>query len=129
MRLVVISLAGVVALSGAGCGGSSEEDAARDAVKEYVVAIADRDGRAACALLAREVREQFERSKATCQKAYGSFGRALNSRQRDRLKSVEPEVTVEGDEASTKIKEPPFEGELLLRREDEAWKIARAGSG
>jgi hypothetical protein len=123
MRRAAIVGTAVVAVAATGCGGSSDEDAARDAVKEYAEAIADRDGRRACESLARAARAQFERSKVGCEAAYRAFGRALDRRQREMLEEIDPDMNVDGNEASTRVDEPPLEGELRLRKEGGDWKV------
>jgi hypothetical protein len=118
---VAAALAGL-ALSA--CGESSDADSAREAVKDYAAAVADGDERRACAMLARAARQQFERSKSSCEAAYRGFGRALNKRQREELREIEPEVTVNGDRATTRIDAAPFEGKLRLRKENGEWKVS-----
>jgi hypothetical protein len=123
MRGSFIMLAGLAMVAAAGCGGSSEEDDARDAVKEYVEAIADGDEKKVCDTLAENTRKQFDESKIKCEDAYKNFGKALNTEQKDKLKDLDPKVKIDGDEASTKVDEPPFEGTLRLKKEDGEWKV------
>jgi hypothetical protein len=118
-----VLLVGLALLAASGCGGTSEEDDAREVVKQYAAAIADGDEAKVCAALSKESREQFERSKTSCEDAYKSFGRFLGRKQKDQLRDVDPEVKVDGDSATTKIRQRPLEGALRLKKEGGEWKI------
>jgi hypothetical protein len=111
-------------VAGAGCGGTSEEDKARDVVKEYAEAIADGDERRVCATLTKDSKKRFERAKTTCEDAFKGFGKFLGGQQRDKLKELDPEVKVDGDRATTRIDEPPLEGEVRLKKENGVWRVS-----
>jgi hypothetical protein len=123
MRRAVILLVGLAMVAPSGCGASEEEDAS-DVVKEYVQAIAEGDEKKVCDTLAENTRKQFDESKIKCEDAYKNFGKALKTEQKDKLKDLDPEVKVDGDKATTKVDEPPFEGELRLKKEDDEWKVS-----
>jgi ketosteroid isomerase-like protein len=121
MRGSVILVAALGMVAASGCGGS-EQDAARDVVKEYADAIADGDEERVCDTLTEDSRKQFDR--AGCEKAYANFGAFLDREQKERLKELEPEVKVDGASATTTIREEPLKGELRLKKEDGEWRVA-----
>jgi hypothetical protein len=124
MRGPIILLSGLAMAAASGCGGTSEEDAARDAVKDYANAIANGDEKAVCATLSSGSKKRFARSKTTCENAYKAFGKFLDRNQKDKLKRLSPEVKVDGNKATTKIDQPPLEGELRLEKQGGEWKIS-----
>jgi hypothetical protein len=123
MRGFGVVLACLLIVATPGCGGGSEEDEARDVVKEYIEAVADSDEEKVCDTLSENTRKQFDESKIKCEDAYKTFGRALTSEQKDKLNDLDPEVKVDGTEATTKVDEPPFEGTLRLKKEGDEWKV------
>jgi hypothetical protein len=124
VRRSVVVLAGLAFVAGTGCGGTSEEDEARDVVKTYAEAIADGDEGKVCATLSRESKKRFDRAKTTCEDAYKSFGKFLRGNQKATLKDLDPEVKVDGNKATTKIDQAPLRGELRLKKEGGDWKIS-----
>jgi hypothetical protein len=124
MRGPVAVLAGVAMVAASGCGGTSEEDEARDVVKQYADAIADGDERKVCATLSKDSKKRFDRTKTTCEQAYEDFGKFLTGKQRGKLKGLDPQMEVDGDKATTKIDQPPLQGELRLNKEKGEWKIS-----
>jgi hypothetical protein len=121
MRGPVILVAALAMAAASGCGGS-EEDAAREVLKRYAQAIADGDEKQVCDTLTEDARKQFDR--AGCEKAHANFGAFLDREQRDKLNDLEPEVKVDGANATTTIAEEPLNGEVRLRKEDGEWRIA-----
>jgi hypothetical protein len=119
-------LAAVLALVVAGCGigdGDSDEDKARDVIKDYATAVADGDEKEICGLLSEDSKRQLERGDATCEESFKNFGAFLNDEQKQQLKDIDPDVTVDGDNASAQVDEPPLEGEVRLKRENGDWKV------
>jgi hypothetical protein len=117
----------VVLAAVAGCdiggGGGSDEDDARDVVKDYAAAIADGDEKKICDTLSEDSRKQLEAGDATCEEAFGNFGGFLNEEQKEGLKNIDPDVKVDGDSASAQVDEQPLEGEVRLKKEDGDWKV------
>jgi hypothetical protein len=120
----LIAFAVLATSAGHGCGGTSEEEQARDVVKEYAAAIADGNERKVCAALSKESKRRFDRAKTTCEDAYEGFGEFLGASQKDKLKRLDPQVSIQGNEASTSIDQPPLEGKLRLKKEGGEWKIS-----
>jgi hypothetical protein len=70
MRMVGPAVVLAAAALVAGCGSApAREDAATAAAERFVNAIADRDGAAACAVLAPKTVEELEKSGGTCDEA------------------------------------------------------------
>ena len=124
MRRSLVALAGLAVVTASACGGGSEEDKARDVVKDYVQAIAGGDENKVCDTLTRESKERFDRAKTSCEDAYKNFGRSLRPEHKEKLNELDPKVTVKGDRATTRVPEPPLEGELRLAKENGDWKIS-----
>jgi hypothetical protein len=124
VRSPVVLLAGLALLAGSGCGGTSDEDMAREVIKEYADAIAAGDERKVCATLSKQSKERFKRSKTTCVDAYKGFGKFLREEQKDKLRDLDPRVQIDGEKATAKIEQPPLQGELRLNRENSEWKIS-----
>jgi hypothetical protein len=124
MRGPVVVVAGLALASGSGCGGTSEEEEARQVVREYAGAIADGDERRACATLSNESKKRIERGKTTCVDAYEGFGKFLREKQKEKLRNLDPQMRVDGDKATTRIDQPPLQGELRLNKEDGKWKVS-----
>ena len=122
-RAAATLVAGLALAAVPGCGGSEEDDA-RDAVKNYTKAIADSDEKEICATLTKDSRKQVERGASKCEDAYKNFGAFLNNEQKDKLRDIDPEVKVDGDTATTRVDEQPLEGELRLKKEDGEWRIS-----
>jgi hypothetical protein len=121
-RTTLVLTAGLV-LAVSGCG-ASEEDEARDAVKAYITAIADGDAKKACDSLTEDSKKRFGKARTKCEDAFENFGGSLSREQKDRLKSVDPEVKVQGNSATTTVDAPPFEGEIRLEKAGDEWKVA-----
>ena len=114
----------LVAVSGCGPFGSDEDDV-KDVVKDYAEGIADGDGGKVCDTLTEESKNQFEEVGAKCDETFSSFGGFLNDEQKDKLKDVDPEVEIDGDNATAKVDALEGTGtdELKLKKEDGDWKI------
>lgn len=115
----------VVGFALGACGGDSEEDAVREAVEEFVAAVRDGDGAAACELLTDEALETA--GGARCERALGRIGDAV---------APEVEITdirVQGDRATAEagaagggedeVRSQPLD----FVKEDDEWKIASFG--
>jgi hypothetical protein len=124
VRGSILPLAALVVVAGSACGGTSEEDKARDVVEEYAAAIADGDERRVCATLSKESKARFKRTKSTCVDAYKDFGKFLREEQKDKLRDLDPRIQIDGERATTKIEQPPLQGDLRLNRENGEWKIS-----
>ncbi len=114
----------------AACGGGEEEDAG-DVVRDYLAAVADRDGPRACRLLTRKAQLRvFRRRRAhagrdhpgqACATVVESFGPLYG---RGRLRRAEvSEVSVKGDRAEARADRFPVK---LVKVKDE-WKITVSG--
>jgi hypothetical protein len=114
----------LVCAPGCGIGGGSDEDDARDVVKDYAAAIADGDENKVCDTLSEDSKRQFEAADSTCEEAFKNFGGALSDEQKDKLKGIDPDVDIDGDTASARVDEQPLEGEVRLKKEEGAWKVA-----
>jgi hypothetical protein len=114
----------LAALSGCGPFGSDEDDV-KDVVRDYTEGVAEGDGKKVCDTLAEDSRKQFEQAGTKCEDAFKSFGAFLNDEQKDKLKDIDPDVEIDGDNATAKVDELGSTGsnEVKLKKEDGDWKI------
>ncbi len=119
----------LIALPGCGPFGSDEDDV-KDVVKDYAAGVADGDGKKVCDTLAEDSKKQFEEVGAKCDETFSSFGGFLNDEQKDKLKDVDPDVEIDGDNATAKVDALEGTGtdELKLKKEDGDWKIDEAAT-
>jgi Putative lumazine-binding len=125
-RAATVLAAGLALVAVGGCGPfGSDEDDVKDVVQDYTEGVAEGDGGKVCDTLAEDSRKQFEQAGTKCEDAFKSFGAFLNEDQKDKLKDVDPEVDVEGDNATAKVDELEGTGstEVKLKKEDGDWKI------
>lgn len=127
---VAVPFALVLAVAGCGGGGSSHSTSAaagpKDQVRAYLAAFSRGDGKAACALLTPEAKSGVpslsnDLKSPDCEGAIAE----LASRS-ERLRAPRISVSVEGDRATAKItnRHPPYQSQVLLRKENDGWRIA-----
>jgi len=124
--LAVTALA-LVALPG--CMGNSDEDDAKEVVKDYAEAIANGDGKKVCDTLSEDAKRTFERRDRKCEDTFKSVGGFLTDEQKDKLKDIDPNVEVDGDNATATVEEledAAGSTEVKLKKEDGDWKITFA---
>lgn len=85
LKVLVVPLLAVVALTGCGAG-SSEEDATK-LVEDFYAAVNDADGDKACAFVSDEALKEAYTDKATCVKDIGSLGEDNVRRSADSIAS------------------------------------------
>lgn len=124
-------LALALALAPLGACGGREDEAVGDAVRAYLAAVADRDGKRACGLLTRGAQLRTFRTRRAhagadhpsqaCAAVVASFG-PLYGVERVRGVAVS-RIAVEGDRA--KARADGFAVKLV--KVDGEWKLARSG--
>jgi hypothetical protein len=123
-RVAAVLAAGLVLVAAPGCGGSDEDDV-KEVVQDYTEGVADGDGGKVCNTLSDESKDRFQQAGAKCEDVFKSFGAFLNDEQKDKLKDIDPDVEVDGDNATAKVDELEGTGstEVKLKKEDGDWKI------
>ena len=119
-------VAAITGLALAGCGPfGSEEDEVKDVVRDYAAGIADGDGGKVCDTIAEDSKEQFEQAGTKCEDAFKSFGAFLTPDQKDDFKNIDPDVSIDGDEATAEVDElgPTGQTEFRLKKDDGDWRI------
>ena len=126
---LAVALALVLVVAGCGGGGSDGTGSGptpKDQIHAYLAAFARGDGKAACALLTPEAKNGVpslsdDLKSPDCEGAIGELSRAS-----ERLRAPRISVSTEGDIATGKItnRRPPYQSDVLLRREDDGWRIA-----
>ena len=128
-----VAIAPALLLLISGCGGGGDSDARTSSaagpaaqVRSYLAAFARGDGKAACALLTPEARNGVpslsdDLTSPDCEGAIAEL-----SRTSERLRAPRVSVSVDGDRATARItnRRPPYQSQVLLRKEDDGWRIA-----
>jgi hypothetical protein len=116
-------------LAGAGCGGSSSEQA-QQAAEDYVEALQEGDADRACELLTRgAVNEIEDRTGGGCTAAMDELFAALEE-ERGSLADVQvDEVNVAGRVATATFRGPLGKTTTELTKEDGDWKLTSAPGG
>ena len=129
-RRIATACVGAIALLGvAACGGGDDEGDAEDTVREFTTALADKDGKKACDQLAEDAKNQFEQSGQKCEDLLQLAFASISEEERNQLRDIEPDVSVDGDNATAKVPNIGEEGdsEIKLKKEDGDWKISDLG--
>jgi hypothetical protein len=119
VRRLLVAFA-ALALTGAGCGGESADDAAvRQVVTDYLAAFAAGDGTKACSLMLPEV----QRSLGDCPARLNAAHKALSQDQLRETQALGVDtVTAAGDNARVRLF--PSDSQLAVRKADGRWLIA-----
>jgi len=129
-RRIATACVGAIALLGvAACGGGGDEGDAEDTVKEFAGALADKDGKKACDQLAQDAKDQFEQAGQKCEDLLQLAFASISEEERNELRDIDPDVSVDGDNATAKVPNIGEEGEaeIKLKKEDGDWKITDLG--
>ena len=121
MRALALLVAGGLAL--AGCGGSGDEDAIRDALTEYTEAITAGDGQTACARMTEPLQEVLLNASpraSDCVEAVAQLDTGADNRGELSIDGV----AVEGDTARASVAVGGGAGTRhSLRRVDGDWRV------
>jgi hypothetical protein len=121
MRALAFLVAGGLAL--AGCGGSGDEDAVRDALTEYIEAMGSGDGRTACARMTAPLQELVLNSTpraSDCVEAVAQIDRGDDRRGDASVDGIE----VDGDTARASAAVGGGPGTRhTLRRVNGTWQV------
>ena len=131
MRGLSLAVGLTLVLVAPGCGSgegpqTNSSAGPKEQVRAYLAAFAHGDGKAACALLTPEARNGVPSLSDDIKAPDCPGAIAELSRASERLRAPRISVSV-GDKAATaKItnRHPPYEGQVLLRREKDGWRIA-----
>jgi hypothetical protein len=119
-RICAVAFVTLTATITAGCSSSPHEDSVRTIAVEFVTAIADQDGEAACSLLTERARQSVTgATDATCADAIINIDQADIDEAGDEVHSVE----VWGDAAQVKVGDDV----IFLREQAEGWQVRAAG--
>jgi hypothetical protein len=121
MRALALLVAGGLVL--AGCGGSGDEDAVRDALTSYVEAVDRGDGKAACARMTESLQLVLLNASpkaSDCPEALAQADRGADDRGELSIDGIE----VDGDTARASVAVGGGAGTRhLLRRQDGEWRV------
>ena len=115
-----------LAIGAAGCGGSSDSDNIKSAVKGFFSALADRDGKKACDLLSKGLVQQAKAAGGDCAKSVSAVAaQAVPNDKRDEARKITvTNVKIKGDTATATVKGKKGSRQLILRKEGGKWKLA-----
>lgn len=120
----------VVLTAGCGSGGGGDIEQAQDAVRDYVVGIADGDGDRSCGRMSNEAQEQLtdevaeqepQRGIDSCEEAVERLGELLADEDRVSLRDPQIDVTLNRDKAIASVKDGP--SDVTVIKVDGEWLI------
>lgn len=124
-KIKLLAVVGLATLGLAACGG--EEEGPDDVTRQFLSALAEGDGEAACSYASAEAIEAVEAEEgATCEDAVVEASGEVTDEGREQLDDATYEVSDETeDSASVTAIRPDGEEETFeLVKEDDEWKIA-----
>jgi hypothetical protein len=128
----------VAATAVAGCGGDKGAGSPADAVRAYNAAIADGDGKRACAQLDASAQKELQNStqgaiRNSCKQVIDLLAQFYDDATKQRLRDAKVEAETVGDHATARFLSPvgfgapDREQSYELRRVGSGWKIASLG--
>lgn len=127
-KIKLFAVGGLSAFALAACGGDdTEEEGPDDVTKQYLLAVADQDGEAACGYFSSTAIEQIEADEgASCEDSVQAVSAGTSDEDRQQLEDATYEVTDESEDgASVTVSRPDGDEETFeLVQEGDAWKIA-----
>ncbi len=135
-RLWALGLAAVAVSSWlSGCG-ASDSDRIKDAVRSYIQAVLDDDGKTACSLLTTEAARTFvdkvrtQTKTSDCAAAFKQEAATLKDDEKAIYRSaVLAGVSVNGDSATVTVKFTGINKDIRLKKQSGDWKIDTGPSG
>jgi hypothetical protein len=121
------ALIAALAFGAFGCGGGGgESDTVKNTVKSFFTALANRDGKKACALLSKASVQATQVGGGDCAKALKSVSvQAVPDNKRDEAKNIEvTSVKLRGTTAIAVAKGKKGTQQLTLVKEGGKWKFA-----
>jgi Domain of unknown function (DUF4878) len=119
----------------AGCG-QSDSDKIKDAVRNYIQAVLDDNGKAACDLLTGDAAKQFvdkvkaQVKTADCATAFKTEAGTLTEDEKAVYRSaVLKGVTINGDKAITTVQFTGVSKDISLQKVNGDWKISTGPTG
>jgi Domain of unknown function (DUF4878) len=119
----------------AGCG-QSDTDKIKDAVRNYIQAVLDDNGKAACDLLTGDAAKQFvdkvkaQVKTADCATAFKTEAGTLTDEEKAVYRSaVLKGVTINGDKAITTVQFTGVSKDISLEKANGDWKISTGPTG
>lgn len=123
--LVLVALA-----AGCGSGGGDDIDQAQDAVRDYIVGIAEGDGDRSCGRMSKEAQKQLtdrvaeeepQRGIDSCEEAVERLGELLADENPASLRDPQIDVTLNRDKAIASVKGGP--SDVTVIKVDGEWLI------
>jgi hypothetical protein len=122
----------LVALAGAGCGGTSQADQAKSVVTTFLTSAAKGDGAKACDQLSADARRLLESAtSASCQKVVQELGSRTSASQRSSVDKIAPTVSIHGNTATATYRGVTGSRQLrtlTLEKVGGQWKISQLPS-
>ncbi|HEX6493189.1 MAG TPA: hypothetical protein VF112_06730 [Candidatus Dormibacteraeota bacterium] len=135
-RRWALALAAVAAASLLGGCGQSDSDKIKDAVRNYIQAVLDDNGKAACDLLTADAAKQFvekvkDQVKSTdCATAFKTEAGTLKDDEKAVYRSaVLKGVTINGDKALVTVQFTGVNKDISLEKMNGDWKISTGPTG
>jgi hypothetical protein len=131
MRVILAFAALALVVVAAGCGSGEDDIAqAQDAVRDYIVGVADGDGDRSCARMSNEAQERLadrvaeqepQRGIDSCEEAVMRLGELLGDEDAAALRDPQIDVTLTRDKAIASVKDGP--SDLAVIKVNGEWLI------
>lgn len=122
--MLVLAVLTVLATALGACGQESEEDKAKATVEDYLKAVTDGDGDAACALVTPQTKARIERGGRSCATTISSLNTGTGKAVLAQFKKAEVKnVKVTGDTAIASIRVAGLSQPARLRKQGGDWKL------
>jgi Domain of unknown function (DUF4878) len=122
--LAVLAVLTVLATALGACGQESEEDKAKATVEDYLKAVTDGDGDAACKLVTPQTKARIERGGRSCATTISSLNTGTGKAVLAQFKKAEVKnVKVTGDTATASIRVAGLSQSARLRKQGGDWKL------
>lgn len=122
--MLVLAVLTVLATALGACGQESEEDKAKATVEDYLKAVTDGDGDAACKLVTPQTKARIERGGRSCATTISSLNTGTGKAVLAQFKKAEVKnVKVTGDTAIASIRVAGLSQPARLRKQGGDWKL------
>jgi hypothetical protein len=120
------TLIAALAFGAVGCGGGGENDKVKSTVKNFFVALADRDGAKACALLSKALVQSAQVGGGDCAKSVKAVAaQAVPDNKRSEARNIGvSNIKIRGNAATASAKGTKGQRAVTLVKEGGKWKLA-----
>jgi hypothetical protein len=128
-RALTVALLAFLALGATACAKlQSDEDKAKSTVEDYLKAVTDGNGDAACQHVTEATKKNIERGGRSCGETISSLNSGPGKSVLEAFKDAKVEnIKLSGDRGTADIKVKGLTQKTNLRKEDGTWKLDTTG--